>query len=122
MSMPTAPDPADQCPCIRSADLPARVAERLLPLETIHTGFLDIEANGTVLTDRRLIVWRRDGAPTSLLLDEADVVCHVLGGFATLVISTRNAGGHYTRLVRAEHIHPLAELVRAFESRDRAQL
>jgi hypothetical protein len=124
MLTPIAPDPtpailAMPCPCLRTADLPARVADRLLPLESVHSAFVDVNNDGILLTDRRLIIWSRRGAPISLSVDEVRLECRISGLFATLVISMLHGAGQYTRAVRLEHLDPMTELLDTFSANGR---
>jgi hypothetical protein len=93
----------------------------LLPSEKVLNALLDINADGILLTDRRLILWSRIGPTTSLLLDEVHLECHITGLFAMLVISVHD-GRRHARTVTAKSVHPMNELVDAFSAYEREQI
>jgi hypothetical protein len=115
------PAPADLCACLRIGDIPTRVTRCLLPSEKVLNALVDINADGILLTDRRLILWSCDGPTTTLLLDEVHLECHITGLFALLVISLHDARRH-TRTVRAISVHPMNELVNAFSAYEQEQI
>jgi hypothetical protein len=77
-------------------------------------GLIDMNSDGIILTDRRIILWQRDGATTTLLRDEVRTASRVSELFATLLIWLPDSGAPYSLTVGTEFADAMTEFATVF--------